>query len=282
MRAHLVQLDIAWEDPVENFSRTDRLLDTADIEPGDLVVLPELFSVGFSLNTETTADKGGQTLRYLLRLADDLGVTIQGGRCVHDCDCALAINEATIVAPGSDHDDADARLIAQYAKLHPFTAGREPERFSPGDRVHTYDWQSQGGSLRVCPGICYDLRFPELFRQGLAMGAEVFALGANWPSPRHAHWRALLIARAIENQALVLGVNRVGSDPHLNYLGGTIAGGAQCEVLGVVGAEPGVLSVQVDPGAIRGWREAFPAWKDTHPDLVRSSPRLPTNNAKTR
>jgi predicted amidohydrolase len=114
----------------------------------------------------------------------------------------------------------------------------------------------------VCPAICYDLRFPELFRLGLLKGAEVYALGANWPDARQAHWRALLIARAIENQAFVLGVNRTGRDPHLNYAGGSIAVGPQGEVLGELAAEEAVLSVEIAPREVHAWREKFPAWKD--------------------
>jgi omega-amidase len=106
---------------------------------------------------------------------------------------------------------AGGKLLAEYAKVHPFTFGREPEAFEGGDGVVTYAW----GGLTVCPAVCYDLRFPELFRHGLMRGAEVFCLGANWPDARQAHWRALAMARAIENQAFVLAVNRVGRDPHL-------------------------------------------------------------------
>jgi omega-amidase len=114
----------------------------------------------------------------------------------------------------------------------------------------------------VCPAVCYDLRFPELFRIGLSKGAEAFAIGANWPEARQAHWRTLLIARAIENQAFVLGVNRTGSDPALRYAGGTIAVGPRGEVLGELEAEEGVLSTGVDVSEMRKWREVFPAWRD--------------------
>jgi omega-amidase len=169
--------------------------------------------------------------------------------------------------------------VLEYAKIHPFTFGREPEFFAGGGEVMTYRWgeggrhegtearRHEGGDgkddgLTVCPAVCYDLRFPELFRIGLGKGAEAFAIGANWPEPRQAHWRALLFARAIENQAYVFGVNRTGSDPSLNYVGGSIAIGPRGEVLGELGAEEAVLSVDVDPGEVRRWREKFPAWRD--------------------
>ncbi|MEM0984429.1 MAG: nitrilase-related carbon-nitrogen hydrolase [Planctomycetota bacterium] len=255
MKAHLVQMNLAWEDRRENFARCDRLLRAAPIEEGDLVLLPEMFDSGFSLNTEVTADRRGETDTYLAELADDLGVTVQGGRTVRSCDCDKATNHATVWGPGH------ARL-ADYAKIHPFSFGREPEAFRGGDEIALFDWVSGNNALRVCPAVCYDLRFPELFRMGLSRGAEVFAIGANWPAARAGHWRALAIARAIENQAYVVAVNRCGSDPHLDYAGGTIAVDPKGEVIGELGGDEQVLSVDVNPELIRSWRRAFGAWSD--------------------
>lgn len=251
MRAHLLQLDLAWEDPGANFRQVERALDQADPDPGDLVLLPELFDTGFSFRTEKNADSEGRTLRFLLELAEDLGITIQGSRTLRPCDCDKAFNVATVAGP-------DGSPLAEYRKVHPFTFGREPEFFAGGSEVLTYPWND----LTVCPAICYDLRFPELFRAGLAKGAQLFALGANWPSARQHHWRALAIARAIENQAFVLAVNRTGSDPHLHYAGGSIAIGPKGDILGELGDAPGTLSVEIDPEILHTWRSTFPAWKD--------------------
>jgi predicted amidohydrolase len=250
VRAHLVQLDIAWEDPGRNHDRVTKLLEGAGVRRGDLVVLPEMFDTGFSLNIERTADTGA-TLAFLKGLAERLGICVQGGRTVRIDGSARATNRAPVLG-------ADGRLLVEYTKIHPFSFGHEPERFDGGTQVMTYPW----GGLTVCPAICYDLRFPELFRTGLLQGAEAYALGANWPDARQAHWRALIIARAIENQAFVLGVNRTGRDPTLNYVGGSIAVGPRGEVLAELGAEEGVLSVDVEPREVRTWREKFPAWKD--------------------
>ncbi len=253
MRAHLVQFDIAWEDRRANHDRVGALLERAGVGRADLVVLPEMFDTGFSLNIEKTADGDGATLAFLTGLARDRGVYVQGGRTVRAG--ARATNRAPVIDP-------DGRLLVEFAKIHPFSLGREPERFDGGTDVVTYLWGSDPHALTVCPAICYDLRFPELFRVGLLKGAEMYALGANWPDARQAHWRALLIARAIENQAFVLGVNRTGRDPNLNYVGGSIAVGPRGDVLGELGAEEGVLSVEIDPGEVRTWREKFPAWRD--------------------
>lgn len=247
MRVHLVQFDIAWEDPSSNFARVEALIDAARVEPGGLVVLPEMFDTGFSFNIEATADRG-RTLEFLRGLARRTRATIHGSRTLAG---AKARNVATVVGP-------DGGVIAEYAKIHPFTFGREHDRFEGGESVVTYAW----GPLTVCPAICYDLRFPELFRVGLRRGAGVFALGACWPKARASHWRALLIARAIENQAFVFGVNRVGADPNVMYGGCSIAVGPRGEILGELGEEPGVLSVEVDFAELEAWRRIFPAWKD--------------------
>lgn len=271
MRAHLVQLDIAWEDRQANFAKTTALLRSASVNPGDLVVLPEMFDTGFSFDLPRTNDADGRTLRYLQELSRELAATVQGARTVFGPD-GRGRNRATICGPTGE-------VLVEYDKIHPFSYGRETEFFSGGDRVVTYTWtRSAAASVArtprsdmpdngedvttMCPAICYDLRFPELFRRGMLAGAEVFAVGANWPVARASHRRVLTIARAIENQAFVLSVNRAGSDPHLEYRGGSLAVGPMGEILGEMGEPEGVLTVELDLGSLRAWRAKFPAWKD--------------------
>jgi len=255
MRAHLVQLDVAWENKVANFRRVQDLLGEAHLSRGDLVLLPEMFDTGFSMNTARTADGDGRTLAFLKELATGLGAFVQGGRTVVTATGAKANNVMSVVSPGGT-------LLDEYTKIHPFSLGKEQEFFEGGSRVTVYDWGAAAAAMRVCPAICYDLRFPELFRAGLAKGAEVFALGACWLETRHAHWKTLLLARAIENQAYVLGVNRTGRDPNANYLGGSVVIGPRGDVLGKLDSREAVLSVEIDPGEVRRWREKFPAWTD--------------------
>ncbi len=303
MHAHLVQFDIAWESPRENFAHVRRVLglDTAQdgvgagagermkVRPGDLVCLPEMFDTGFSLNPERTHDEAGATLAFLREIARELKCTVHGSRTLRAPD-GRGRNMATVIG-------ADGGVRADYAKIHPFL-GTESERFEGGADLATYPWNSGRGdvragdaaSIRVGVAICYDLRFPELFRAlalgrtGAALhrafralgdsgppgtpsdphagGAEMFVIGANWPLARAHHWRALLIARAIENQAYVLGINRVGRDPNLAYNGGSIAVGPKGDVLGELDDREGVLSVEIDPALVRQWRGSFPALRD--------------------
>ncbi len=253
MKAHLVELDIAWHDRKENVARVRRLLDGAGVARGDLVVLPEMFDTGFSFETVVTIDAGGETLGFVSGLATELGAWVAAGRSVASGDRAL--NVMTCV-------DAEGKTVCEYAKIHPFSIGGEDERFDAGKEVRSFAW----GGLRVVPTICYDLRFPELYRLGVLAGGEAFIVAANWPESRQSHWRALLIARAIENQAYVLGVNRCGSDPRLRYLGGTIVVSPRGEVVAETTGEavcPGrVLSVEIDADEVRTWRRKFPALRD--------------------
>lgn len=258
MRVHAVQLEIVWEDKPTNRRRAGELIEAVGVEPGDLVVLPELFDTGFSFKTERTLDADGETLAWAKALADRLGITLQASRTVPSTTQGMALNEATIVG----HTIKDG--VTAYHKVHPFSFGREAERFVGGESLTTFEW----GGMTVCPAICYDLRFPELFRVGRGMGAQMFTLGANWPAPRASHWRALAIARAIENQAYFVACNRCGDDPHLPYAGGSLIVGPKGEVLAEAGGDEVVLSAEVKLGEVEGWRGEFRAWEDRRAFLI--------------
>ena len=253
---HLVQFDIAWEDKEANYRRVEALLEIAGVRAGDLVVLPELFDTGFSFRLERTVDDGA-TRDFLRGLASRLGATVHGSLTALGDD-ERGRNRVVACGPGGE-------VLAEYDKIHPFSYGRETERFTGGDAIAAYDWRwgdADEESLRIGCAVCYDLRFPELFRAEMLAGAQAFALGANWPAPRAAHWRALAIARAIENQAFVFAVNRCGADPHLAYAGGSICIDPKGAVLAEAGDEERVVSASIDAAALRAWRDEFPAWRD--------------------
>ncbi len=260
MRAHLVQMDAVWEDPAANRARVEELIEGAGVAPGDLVALPEMFETGFSMNIERTADARGEGAAWLGGLAARLRATVVGGITVRRED-GWGLNRALVF-------DGRGVEIARYDKTHPFSFGREAERFRGGDRVVVFPWERGSERVMVCPIVCYDLRFPELFRAGRMLGCEAFVVIANWPIARVEHWLALLRARALENQALVLGINRVGNDPLLSYPGASVAFDALGERVAWGGDRECVVRVEVDIGACRAWRASFPAWADARAGLL--------------
>lgn len=254
MRIAAVQLDIAWEDKTANHTTIERMLREAQVAPGTYVVLPELSDTGFSFNVDAIAD--GLSAAWAADLARRLGIWLQAGFAEHGSG-GKARNCAAIVTPRGE-------ITGVYRKVHPFGYSREPEHYGGGDRLVIRECDD----ARVCPLICYDLRFPELWRLAASTNAEVFTIGASWPDTRQSHWRALSIARAIENQAYVIAVNRVGTDPYLAYAGGSIIVSPGGDIVAEAGRDPTVLTADLDLAALRAWRAEFPALRDIRPELL--------------
>jgi predicted amidohydrolase len=231
-----VQLDIVWENPAANHEKVRRLLSAAKPKPGTLVVLPEMFATGFTM--ALVEDTG----EVIAEIAKEYRVQILAG-IVRD-----RRNEAVLFDNG--------REIARYAKMHPFKfAG---ETVEPGTEPVVVDC----GEFKLAPAVCYDLRFPELFRAGVKRGANLFAVIANWPTPRLDHWLTLLKARAIENQSYVIGVNRCGRDPNADYPGRSQIISPRGEVLADAGEGDGVVRAQLDLPELQDYRQRFLALDD--------------------
>jgi len=256
-----VQLDIAWGDRAANFAKVRSLLGSAAVEGGWLIVLPEMFSTGFSMNVAGICE--GETRpaeAFLAELAGEFGAAVLGGVVTRAAD-GRGRNEAVLVAPGGEE-------LARYTKMHPFSYAGETEHYAPGDRPVVVEV----AGAKLSPFICYDLRFPEAFRGAAAGGAEVLAVIANWPEARQEHWRVLLRARAIENQAYVIGVNRTGADPNVTYAGGSVVASPRGEVAAEAGAGECTLAAELDLAALREYRLEFPALADMKGDWVRALP----------
>ncbi len=250
-----LQYDVVWEDKRANFATVERMLEAAAPRPGALVVLPEMFATGFSMNTGSIADPvNGETERFLSGLARSRQVFVLAGAAVRGQD-GRCRNKALAFGPGGE-------LLAFYAKMRPFSPGEEDRHYQAGEQTvafHTSD-------CAVAPFICYDLRFPELFRQAVAKDRpELFAVIANWPAKRLHHWVRLLQARAIENQAYVIGVNRVGQDPHFQYAGRSLVVDPDGEILVDVGSAEATLAAELDLQKLRQYRQGLPFLADLRP-----------------
>ena len=253
MKVYCCQLDIAWENKPANFTRIRALLEQNRPEPGSLIVLPEMFSTGFSMNVAAIAEQVSPGAEQFLRdLAVELDSFVIGGVVTRGAD-RRGLNQALVISQSGEE-------LIRYTKIHPFTLGGELDNYSRGQTIESFDWNG----IKVVPFICYDLRFPELFRSAVRENAELFVVIANWPNKREQHWTTLLQARAIENLAYVVGVNRAGSDPQLVYPGRSMIIDPHRAVLADAGLPETVISAEVTLQAVRSWRRDFPALKDIH------------------
>ncbi len=255
MRVAGLQTDIAWEDPGENFARAEELLLQAVAAGGRLAVLPEMFATGFSMNADAMALHGAVVREWLEEAATRHDLWLLAG----------------LAEPGPDRPRNAAVLYDPrgteqlcYHKIHPFGLAREHEHFDGGTVLPT----AEVCGVRVTALVCYDLRFPELFR-ARADETDLFVVIANWPEPRRAHWSTLLRARAIEAQAYVLGVNRVGSGNTLRYSGDSALYDPSGERVVARAAQPGVLVADVDIEVVSAARERYSFLADRRPEVYR-------------
>ena len=251
MQLVAIQLDIAWEERERNYARVCDLLARADVHPGALVVLPEMFDTGFSMNTAYTDPGETSTSESFCRgLATEHKVAVLAGIVARTKEGQLA-NEAVAFSPTGTE-------LARYRKIHPFTGGGEHKHYRAGNQHLVFEWSG----MQIAPFICYDLRFPELFRPAARDEAELFVVVANWPEKRSEHWVRLLQARAIENQAFVLGVNRTGTDPSFAYDGRSCLFDPHGKEIFQADRAEQVITAEIDPAVATQWRAEVPALRD--------------------
>jgi omega-amidase len=250
LRITLVQQPLVWGDPGANRERFGALLAPLAGRT-DLVVLPETFTTGFSMEVERLGEEaGGPTSLWLARLADRLDAAVTGSVITRDA--GRYFNRLLWAEPGGTP-------LRHYDKRHLFRMGREHRHFTPGVAAWTVAWRG----FSICPLVCYDLRFPVFSRRRAGLDYQLLLYVANWPTPRVNAWRQLLKARAIENQAYVVGVNRVGPDGNgVAYPGASAAIDYLGEPLIEAGAEPALLTVALEAEPLRAFREKFPAHLD--------------------
>jgi len=244
----LLQMDAAWEAPGQNRVAAASLLAEAAAQRCDAAVLPEMFSTGFSIDVSALESEDGPTSEFLAREARRLGLNIVAG--------------FKAKAPEGPANLAhvygrDGTRLSRYLKMRPFSLAGEDGFFISGKLPVEFSLDGVPSSVF----ICYDLRFPELFRQ-VARKARVVFVIANWPDSRGGHWTALLKARAIENQCFVVGVNRTGRDGMgIMYSGGSSVYGPLGQEICAMGDEP-LAACEIEPGEAEAVREKFPFLKD--------------------
>ncbi len=291
MKVALFQMNIIWENKNENLRKLEDTLETLGKKNVDLILMPETSLTGFSMNTDLTGEDNFETVEKIKKLATKYGVAIGVGwtkRLGNKANNASSVkqendksmtqalceNHYSIVGPdavdgydGADNPDVlDVPMLLDYAKIHPFSYSGEDKYFVGGDYQDFLYFKD----FNISTAICYDLRFPEIF-QAMSKKADMIIVPANWPAARLEHWNKLLMARAIENQCYIAGVNCVGDIDGTNYAGGTKMINPQGDVMipdELIGYENDeavfIYNLKNDVEKIR---EAFPVKKDRRDDL---------------
>ena len=249
MRLAAVQHDIVWNDREANFARLAPMIAAAAAGGARLVLLSETFSTGFAVDDpELGEPEGGPSAQFLASQAALHGVWVAGScpEIPADTDPADRRPANSFVLAGPDG------TVHRYHKIHPFTFGGEDKHFRPGGPFV----QVEVEGVRISLFVCYDLRFADEF-WALAPTTDLYLVPANWPEPRRSHWMALLQARAIENQAYVVGCNRVGEGGGLRYVGDSRIVDPLGELLATGSQGETILFADVEPATVAAVRDRF-------------------------
>jgi len=250
MKVAGIQHDVVWEDRDATLGRLEPQLSAAAGTGARLVVLTEMFPTGFSTEPERVAEpEGGPTTEFLRTQAAELNVWLTGSVPTHPSGGGRPVNRLLLAGPGGE--------LCHYDKIHPFSYSSEHEHYAAGSERVTFEVEG----VRVTPFVCYDLRFADEF-WAMAERTDCYVVVANWPSSRRAHWQALLVARAIENQAYVVGVNRVGEGGGLHYAGDSRIVDPSGEILAAGAGGETILLADVDPVVVAETRKRYPFLAD--------------------
>ncbi len=241
MNIYLCQFDIEWENKQKNKEKISRLL--KDVSVAGLIILPEMCLTGFSFNSHLT-EFTKNDLDFFRSIAKEKQSFLCFGAVLEEK------NSCIIMSP-------DGEIISRVAKIHLFSPSGEIKHHKPGSSIKSVEIYG----TRITPFICYDLRFAPLFWLS-AEQTDIFVVIANWPSSRRNHWKNLLIARAIENQAFVIGANRTGNSPEEEYSGDSCVVDPSGNVILDAFDKEAVFSCGIDNSTVEQVRKKFPVLKD--------------------
>jgi omega-amidase len=248
MKIALVQYNPFWEDKQANKKKLKEMSNS--ISEAELIVFPEMSLTGFTMKSEEMAEGiQGDSFRYFSDLAKEKAAHVFAG---------IIERRNTRLYNTLIHIKPDGKLLKLYRKIHPFSYSGENEFYDAGVRPAI----TKIRKWKIGLTICYDLRFPELFRKYGKRKVHLIVNIANWPDTRIEHWRTLLKARAIENQCYVVGVNRVGQDPKLNYTGFSSVFNPMGKEIISVESEEKIILAELNKDYIKEVREKFPFLED--------------------
>ena len=248
MKIALVQYSPTWEDKESNKQKILSMINK--VEGAELFIFPEMTLTGFTMKSKEMSETiQGDSFRFFSSIAKEKSKNILAG---------IIERRNNHIYNTLIHVKPDGNLLKLYRKIHPFSYSSENEHYNAG----TKPAYTKIKNWKIGLTICYDLRFPELYRKYGKKRAHLIVNIANWPDTRIEHWRTLLKARAIENQCYVAGVNRVGKDPKLNYIGFSSVFDPMGKELATVENEEKVILVELDKNYLNEVREKFPFLDD--------------------
>lgn len=247
MKIALAQTKIIWEDKDENIKRAIKVVEKQSQNGTKLVLFPEMSFTGFSMNTDATKENGKYTRDKIMEAACRNNISIGYG-WVKDCG-EKCENHYSVI-------DSNGNVVSDYAKIHPFSYSGEDKYFKGGNKTTVFELDG----MKYSVFICYDLRFPEIF-QAVSDKVSAIIVPANWPAKRREHWLTLLKARAIENQAYILGVNCIGNIGGTEYTGDSCIVNPDGEMLEMESGREGILSYDLRKDA-ECYRDKFQVKRD--------------------
>jgi len=252
----VVQSNLVWEDVAANIDHFDKLLSVENLRSisTDLILLPEMFTTGFSMRSQALAESmHDRTATWLKEKSVALNCAIAGSAIIADEE--KYFNRFLLAQPNQE--------LVWYDKRHLFRMSSENDHYSAGQSHQCLEIQG----LMLSPQICYDLRFPVWTRNPLPTEPghyQIQTFVANWPARRRNHWLKLLQARAIENQCYVVGVNRIGTDGNgVEYCGDSVVVDFHGEIIFDMKSKAGLGHITFDMDALTAYRRDFSAWKDS-------------------
>lgn len=246
LRVALVQTALVWENPKVNLDILTKKIAHLKRKT-DIILLPEMFSTGFSMNVQCAEPFRGDTVKWMMHQARELRAVITGSVMIEEE--GKYYNRLIWMQPDG--------VFFQYDKKHLFSLTNEPQVFEAGTKKLLVEWKG----WKICPLVCYDLRFPAWARN--QEDYDVLFYVANFPERRRYAWRQLLIARAIENQCYTLGVNIVGTDGNgIEYVGDSVVLDSQGKVLEEITGEEGVIHKTLSKAELQRVRKKYPFLKD--------------------
>lgn len=254
LKVTTVQTVLHWENAEANRAMLEEKISAIN-NSTDVIILPEMFTTGFSMNANALAEPMNfHTTRWMANMAAKTNALMLGSVIIKEDDNFF--NRLLWVEPGG--------VVKTYDKRHLFRMAEEEKIYSAGNKILVAEWRG----WKICPLVCYDLRFPIWSRNYFnkssnALTYDLLIYVANWPAPRSGHWQTLLKARAIENLSFVAGVNRAGEDSKkIKYEGRSLVIDPKGEIIGDGGNDESIITTELNAHDLKSWRAKFPAYLD--------------------